>query len=136
MDVVGCGARWGWRPIGVGSKGVGGIGSSSCVGASGCKVVVRWSEGLGVGVVVAIGVCVRARCFLGGVGVPLCVSCVCPWGSGLCCGVGGRLFPLGVGRFEFGWFWALCGAGGGRCIASSSSACCVCFLRFVFALHW
>ena len=85
MDVVGCGARWGWRPIGVGSKGVGGIGSSSCVGASGCKVVVRWSEGLGVGAVVAIGVCVRARCFLGGVGVPLCVSCVCPWGSGLCC---------------------------------------------------
>ena len=102
VDVVGCGMRWGWRSVGVGCGGVGGRGSSSCVGASGCKVVVRWSGGRCVGAVAAIDVCVRARCFLGGVGVPLCVSCVCPWGSGLCCGIGGRLFPLGVGRFGLG----------------------------------
>ena len=102
VAVVGCGMRWGWRPVGVGCGRVGGNGRFGCVEECGCEAVNCWSGGSGVGTLAASGACVRARCFLGGVGVPLSVSCACPLlvGGGLCCDVGGRLFPLGVG---LGW---------------------------------
>ena len=65
--------------------------------------MICWSGGPGVGDFAGVGVCVRARCFLGWVGVTLCVSCVCSRGIGLCRGVRVLLFVAGVGGIGFGW---------------------------------
>ena len=64
--------------FGVGCIGVGGSEGSCCGGGDGCKAAICWSGSSGVGTLAASGGCVRTRCFLGGVGVPLSVSCVCP----------------------------------------------------------
>jgi len=118
---------------------VNGRGGADCVEGYGCKAVICWFGCSGVGALAASSGCVRARCFLGGVGVPLCVSCVRPRGSGLCCGVGGRLFPLGVVGSDLVGFGYLSLSGHELVMLVVGAPRVRHFklrLRFVFALHW